>query len=329
VKLSLSQKETFYRELEQFVRRGIPLPQAVEALAPETRGPVRRVLKELLALFLRGQSVGDAFTALRPAFGTLELSMIETSSHTGRLEQAFTYLSHYFGALETLRAGVVKRTIWPLVQLHFGVFLANVGGLFLGGMTLESYLLHCALTLSMFYLGGFVAWVLIVVLLRMARTDAGLDRALGAVPLLGKLRRHLALSRFCATYEMQLQGGINVADSVRASAEASQSARILTTVTRLLPEIIGGVSLGTLITGEAAFPAALQRSIRLGEESGSLDEDLIRWAGYYQKSAVDTLEALGAWISRIIYIVVALYFIYSIFAAEIGQLNAVDQMLKQ
>ena len=328
MKLSLRQKETFYRELEQFIRSGIPLPQAIEALAPETGGRVRQVLQQLLALLLKGQSVGDAFTALRPTFGTLELSMIEASTNSGRLDQAFIYLSNYFAALETLRAGVVKRTVWPLVQLHFGVFVANIG-LFLAGTTVAGYLLRCGLTLGAFYLSGLVAWGVVALLLRLARVNPGLDRALGLLPLLGKLRRHLALSRFCATYEMQLQAGINVMDSVSASAEASQSARLKTTVARLLPRIVGGASLGSLITGEGAFPPALQRSIRLGEESGSLDEDLIRWAAYYQKSAVDSLETLGAWISRIIYIVIAIYFIYMIFAAELSQMQTVDQLLKE
>ena len=328
VQLSLRQKETFYRELEQFVRSGIPLPQAVEALAPETGGPVRQVLQQLLALLLKGQSVGDAFAALQPTFGRLELSMIEASTNSGRLDQAFTYLSNYFAALETLRAGVIKRTIWPLVQLHFGVFIANIG-MFLEGKTVEDYLLHCALTLGAFYLGALVVWGATAFLLRLARENAGLDRALGLPPLLGKLRRHLALSRFCATYEMQLQAGINVMNSVGAAAEASQSARIKRTVARLLPKMVAGASLGSLITGEGAFPAALQRSIRLGEESGSLDEDLIRWSAYYQKSAVDSLDTLGAWISRLVYVVIAIYFIYSIFAAELGQLHMVDQLLKE
>ena len=307
MKLSLRQKETFYRELEQFVRQGIPLPQAIEALAPETGGRVRQVLKQLLALLLKGQTVADAFAALRPVFGTLELSMIEASGNSGRLDQAFTYLSNYFGALETLRAGVVKRTLWPLLQLHFGVLVINIGGLFLGSMTVGEYWLRCAGTLGVFYLFGVLVWILVDLLLRLARANPALDRALGLIPLLGKLRRHLALSRFCATYEMQLQGGINVMDGVTAAAEASQSARIRLAVAGIVPQMRTGISLGTLITGQAAFPAALQRTIRLGEESGSLDEDLVRWAAYYQKSAVDALETLGTWIARMVYVVIAIY----------------------
>ena len=328
VKLSLNQKQTFYRELEQFVRAGIPLPQAIEALVPETGGGVRRVLKQLQALLLKGANVPDAFATLQPTFGTLETSLIEAASNTGRLEQAFIYLANYFAALETLRAGIVKRSLWPAIQLHLGVFVINVPGL-LGKLTPAQYLWRCGLTLGAFYAGGLVVWAVVALLLRVARVNAGMDRALGMVPLLGKLRRHLALSRFCATYEMQLQAGINVLDSVRAAGDASQSARIRGTVARLLPEMRGGVSLGSLLTGQSAFPAALQRAIRLGEESGSLDEDLIRWAGYYQKSAVDSLETLGTWISRMIYAVVAAYFIWSIISAQMDQMQTIDQMLKE
>ena len=327
VKLSLSQKQTFYRELEQFVRSGIPLPQAVEALVPETRGGVRQVLKQLLALFLKGQSVPDAFAALQPAVGTLEVSMIEAASVTGRLEQAFIYLANYFGALETLRAGVVKRTLWPAIQLHIGVFVANVVPLILGAITSTQYVIRCGLTLGAFYMAGLAVWVCVSIVLQMARASAGLDRTLGMIPLLGKMRRYLALARFCATYEMQLQAGINVMDGVRSAGDASQSARIRATVARIVPKMRGGVSLGSQITGESAFPAALQRSIRLGEESGSLDEDLVRWAGYYQKNAVDSLETLGVWISRVIYAVVAGYFVYSIIGAQMNEMHTIDKVL--
>ncbi len=328
MKLSLSQKQTLYQELQQFVRSGIPLPQAVEALVPETSGGVRQVLKQLLALFLKGQSVPDAFAALQPTVGALEVSMIEASSNSGRLEQAFTYLANYFGALETLRAGIVKRSLWPVIQLHFGVFVANIALLFTAGLTMQQYLVRCALTLGAFYLAGLAAWIVTAVLLRMARVSAGMDRALGMIPLVGKLRRHLAMARFCATYEMQLQAGVNVLDSVRAAGEASQSARVRAAVAQMLPKMRGGASLGSLLNGQGAFPAALQRAIRLGEQSGSLDEDLIRWAGYYQQSAVGTLETLGTWISRLVYLVVAGYFVWTIIGAQMREMSSIDQILK-
>ena len=315
--LPLRQKQTFYHELEQFLRSGIPLPQAVEALLPETSyGSLRRVLERLLKMFLQGESVPDAFAKLRPIVGDMEVALISASSNTGRLEQSFVYLSNYFGALDGVRSKIIKGLIWPVVQLHIGVFVSNLIPLFIGGMTWNGYLLQCFTTLGACYVAAFTLWLVGSILIDMGRKSASMDYLLGRVPLAGKLRRNLALSRFCATYEMQLQGGINIFDSLKAAGDASQSARIGASVERVLPQVRGGASFGSTLTGKGgALPSALQRAIRLGEETGNLDENLRRWADYYQKAAISALDAAGVWIPRLFYLLIAGYLIYCIIGA--------------
>ena len=314
--LSLRQKQTFYHELEQFLRSGIPLPQAVEALLPETSyGSLRQVLERLLKMFLQGESVPDAFAKLRPIVGDMEVALISASSNTGRLEQSFVYLSNYFGALDGVRSKIIKGLAWPAVQLHIGVFVSNLIPLFAGGLTWNSYLLRCGLTLGACYAVAFGLWLGGSVLIGLGRTNTGVDYLLGRVPLGGKLRRNLALSRFCATYEMQLQGGINIFDSLKAAGDASQSARLGKVVERVLPQVRSGASFGSTLNGKGALPSALQRAIRLGEETGNLDENLRRWADYYQQAAVGALDAAAVWIPRLFYLLIAGYLIYCILMA--------------
>ena len=327
MKLNLREKQSLYHELQQFLTSGIPLSQAVEALLPETRGDVRRVLSQLLRLFLSGESVPGAFASLKPAVGSLELSLIEASSNTGRLEQAFIYLSNYFGALEVVRAKIVQGLLWPAFQLHVAVFVSNLIPLFIGGLSWNEYLVRCGITLGSCYLGGVVIWFAGSALVKMSRADPSLDWLLGRVPMVGKLRRNLALSRFCATYEMQLQAGINVYDSLRSAGDASQSARIAAFIAAALPKVRGGASFGSALTGQGVLPSALQRAIRLGEETGDLDENLRRWAGYYQQAAVGALDAVGTWIPRICYFLIAGYLIYCILGAQMSENKAIQQVL--
>ena len=328
VTLTLRQKQTFYHELEQFLRSGIPLPQAVEALLPETSyGSLRRVLERLLKMFLQGESVPDAFAKLRPIVGDMEVALISASSQSGRLEHSFVYLSNYFGALDGVRSKIVKGLIWPAVQLHIGVFVSNLIPLFIGGMTWNTYLLRCGTTLGACYAAGFVLWLLGSTLLNMGRTSTAVDYLLGRIPLAGKLRRNLALSRFCATYEMQLTGGINIFESLKAAGDASQSARIESAVKRVLPQVRGGSSFGATLDGRGALPSALQRAIRLGEETGNLDENLRRWADYYQKAAISALDAAGVWIPRLFYLLIAGYLIYCILGAGQAEANMYKGLL--
>ena len=332
VKLDLLQKQTLYHELGQFLRSGIPLSQAVEALAQDTRrGPLRRVLEQLTRLFLGGQSVPAAFAQLQPAVGSLELAMVEAASSSGRLEQAFVYLSNYFGSLEAIRGLIIRQSAWPLIQLHMGIVIINASTQLVNTHTLDAALLgrQCGVAFGILYGAAFLFWLGGTLLLKAARTSAGVDRLLNLVPLVGRLRRNLALSRFCATYEMQLQAAINVMDGLRVAADASQSAQVRASVAGMIPKVRAGSSLGPLFAGQRVFPNALQRAMRVGEETGSLDEDLRRWADYYQKASFTALEALGTWVPRIVFLVIAAYLGYQIVQFFSGMYSGMEKMLDQ
>ena len=318
VKLSLNEKQTFYHELGRFAQSGITIPQAAESLSADSAGALRRAFGKLSKLFLRGESVSGAFARLQPVIGSMEVALIEASDRSGRLEQAFQYLSSYFGTLDTVRTGIIRRAVWPVVQLHLGVVMLNFASGFVegtvsgGGFNSARFVMQCVSTLGIFYalvavlVGGGTA------LTHAARTSVTVDRLLSLLPMVGRLRRNLSLSRFCASYEMQLSAGVNVMDSVRAAGEASQSARVRTEVARMVPEMMAGQSIGTLIVGATVFPAAFQRSVRTGEATGTLDADLRRWAEYYQKAAIDSLEAAGAWLSRAVTLGILVYLGYKI-----------------
>ena len=332
VKLDLLQKQTFYHELGQFLRSGIPLPQAVEALAQDTRrGPLRQVLERLTRLFLGGESVPAAFAQLQPAVGPMELAMVEAASSSGRLEQAFAYLSNYFGSLETVRSKILSASWWPLFQLHFGIVVINAAGQLTRTYTLDGGLLgrQCGSAFALLYGGGFLCWLGGRLLLKAARTNASVDRLLNLVPLVGRLRRNLALSRFCATFEMQLQAAINVMDGLRVAADASQSAQVRASVAGMIPKVRGGSAVGPLFAGQRVFPNALQRAMRVGEETGSLDADLHRWADYYQTASFNALEALSAWVPRLVFLVIAIYLGYEIVQFFTGFYGGLEKMIDE
>ena len=319
MKLSLNEKQTFYHELGRFAQSGITMPQAAESLAADNRGALRAAFDRLSQLFLGGESVAGAFARLRPAIGSMEVALIEASDRSGRLEQAFQYLSSYFGTLDTVRAKIIKESLWPVVQLHLAAFVLSFVSVYVvgtigggGGFDVLSFVLQVVTTLGFFYVALAVGIGGGVLLARAGRTVIGVDTFLSALPLIGKLRRNLALSRFCATYEMQLSAGVNAMDSLRAAGEASQSARVRAEVAQMVPEMMAGASVGTLVVGRAAFPAVFQRSVRTAEATGTLDADLRRWSEYYQKASVDAMEAAGSWLSRIVTIAIFVYVGYKI-----------------
>ena len=75
------------------------------------------------------------------------------------------------------------------------------------------------------------------------------------------------------------------------------------------------------------FPTALQRAIRVGEETGSLDADLHRWAEYYQTAAVNSLETINAWLPKIGFFLIAGYLVYRMVSVYSGVMQQYDSIL--
>jgi type II secretory pathway component PulF len=159
--------------------------------------------------------------------------------------------------------------------------------------------------------------VLVIALLVPLLRDAGaksalLDRLLRRLPLVGRIREALSTARFCATYEMQLNAGINVIDGLEAAQRASRSGLIRAAVEHAIPELRGGAQVGGLLAVSGAFPEPMIRSFCVGEQTGELDQELQRMAREYQTEGLARLETLAEWLPRFFYIAILLYLGYGI-----------------
>ena len=253
----------------KFLRSGIAMPQAVEALLPDSpRGAIREP-SAAAEDFRASESVAGAFTRLQPVIGEMEATMIGSSSDSGRLDVTFKYLAGYFGTLHDVRSSVLGQLSWPVIQLHIAVFVVSAPTALIVGP--GAYVYACAKAFALIYGVGAAAFFVVWTIMRLAQTSAGVDAALRFLPLVGNLRRNFALSRFCATFEMQLQAGINVMNSLTAAAQASHSRMLQADVARAVPQILNGAQVAEALSDARSMPASFRRVLRIGEDTGTLN----------------------------------------------------------
>lgn len=327
VRLRFRDKKSLYHSLGQLVRSGVTFPAALDRLTPASRGRLRQLLTALNRQIAGGLSVGEAFATQRPAITELEAGIVSAVERAGRLDRGLEQLSAYFGALETARAGVMRRVAYPVFLLHFGILALGLPTLFAKG--LPGYLEETGMPLGLLYGGALLLAVVIPVIREAGASVATLDGLLRALPVLGPMRRDFAVARFCATYEMQLGAGVNVMDGLAAGARASRSALIASAVKNALPEIRGGERVGPLLALSGAFPEPMIRAFCVGEDTGHLDEELDRLATEYQASAITRLEVFAEWLPKVIYLVACLYIGYRIVAWYRGYLQNVMDLTNQ
>ena len=310
MRLSYREKQSLYHSLAQLLRGGIPFPSALDKLALTGRSGVRRVVSKLRDAIAGGASVGDAFRAMRPAITPLEANVVAAVERSGRLDHGLQQLAGYFEALARARETILRKSAYPLFVLHFGIFLLGIPTLLASGT--PAYLREIGGTLFVIY-GIALALGLVIPPMRdSGATSAAVDRLLRSVPLVGKVRRSFALSRFCLIYDVQLDAGVNVIDALLAASGASRSGMVRQAVAAAVPEVRTGSQVGPLLAGSDAFPEPMTRAFLVAEETGSLDTELQRMAADFQSEALTRLETAAEWLTKLLYLAVVLYMALSI-----------------
>lgn len=327
MKLSLAERSLFYDELGKLLTAGFPFLRAIETmLSARPRHSTRRILEKFQALALGGASITESFSALLMPFSFMEIALISACERSGQLQRGCDFLHRYYARLDGVRRQIIRRSTYPLFMFHFGVLMLAIPRFFQENSPTE-VVRDIACQLGAFYLLGVVVYVVSGIVIKLAVHSTTLDRALGMLPIFGGIRRSLALSRFCTTYQMQLDSGVNVMDSLDAAAKASASARISHGIRAILPAVRSGQTVGPELAKTDALPTELVRGLVIGEQTGQLDAELLRAANDYEAKALRGIETFGDWMPKIIYLVIVLFLAWNIISVAKSSTQQLNKLI--
>jgi len=327
VSLSLRDKQNLYHNLGQLVRSGIPFPAALDKLVRTTRGKARRLMEAARQSLSQGHTVGEAFAAQSTIVSPLEISVISAVEKSGQLERGLRELSEYFGAMNQARVGIIKRSAYPVFLLHFGIIVLSVPTL----VTKDaSHFFREVGTAFFFVYATALLVALATPLLReVAAANSIMDRVLITIPVVGSIRRSFALSRFCTVYGLQLDAGINVIDSVLSAGRSSLSGLVRSAVDWAVPQIRTGSPVGPLLAASDAFPSDLTQAVIVGEETGSLDDELQRMGKEFREKGMSALEIFAEWLPKLLYIGITVYLAWKCVTLYQATLNSEMKIMSE
>ncbi|MEM8954968.1 MAG: type II secretion system F family protein [Verrucomicrobiota bacterium] len=313
------QRHIFYAELEKLLRSGFGLDRGCRVLLKqEMAGGSKVFLEGMINGLGRGESVVESAEGVKGVeLSELELSMIGAGERGGKLERAFSHLSQYFGMLHETRRRVRRAMIYPVLLLHAGVLLPSIPKVIMAQGQV-SFFQIAIVPLLVMYMVVFAGFLVGRALMAKARAEPRTDRLLRRIPLVGKARESLALSRFCQVFHMHLLAAINMSESVRSAGLASQSGLVRSAAGEVSEKIVQGETLGESMMDEGAFPVSFTTSISTAEEAGVLDEELGRWTGLYGEEAVEAMDAAGVYYPKVFYVIVVVLVAWQILSVAFG-----------
>lgn len=302
----------FTRQLAVFMKAGIPIMEALEVIVEETQNKLlRNVIKELIDSLRAGDTFATAAAAHPEAFPNFYVGILESAELTGNLDQVLNQLAEYIERDQKARSKITAALIYPSVVACMSVVTVLVLTVFvLPRFTVFFKSLHAKLPLVtriMMDASGFMlhwwyaelAAVIIIVVgfTAMRRSDGGraqLDGLILKLPVVGELTQTAILERVCRILSSMLKAGVDLPRSMAVTADSANNAVYHKALEGVREAMMEGQGLAGPIARTGLFPGAARQMFRVGEETGTLDQQLAVAAEYYNRELETKLERATA-----------------------------------
>jgi general secretion pathway protein F len=319
------------RQLATLVGAGIPLVEALGALTEQVESTrLKGVLASVRDRVNEGASLADAM-AQAGVFSDLYVSMVRAGEASGALEQVLERLADYLEDQVRLRNRVLSIVIYPLMMLGFALcVIAALVTFVLPQITQLLESLNAPLPLMTRVVIGASEftrtwwWAMFAIVavgvfaLRAAiRTERGRvrwDAFRLRVPVLGKVVRLLAISRFSRTLSTLLAGGIPIVRALEISKFVASNAVIGAAIERATESLTEGASLAAPLRASGEFPPLVIHMVDVGERSGELEPMLAKVAENYDEQVENTVTRLTALLEPILILLMVGIVLVIIFA---------------
>jgi protein transport protein HofC len=316
----LSARSDFYHQLASSLAAGLPLTRSLRILAegPPARGlstPLGRIAGRLD----NGATFAEAVRSLGSWAPEFDVALLEAGELSGRLDYSCRLLSRSYQERARLARQILIGLAYPAVLFHFAFLIMPIGhlvSLFHTG-DIAAFLLRKLLFFIPFYIA-------ILVVVYAAQGTRGrlwrslIEQVMRLVPLVGKARRALVLSRLSLALDALFNAGVPAVRAWTLAAAASGSAAMQSEIRRWVPHLQNGEPASDLILASRAFPQHFASVYTSSELSGRIDEALPRLSEHYQEEGLRLVRLSAGMLTGLIYAAVLLVAAYQIVSFWLG-----------
>jgi type II secretion system protein F len=300
----------FTQQLSTLLEAGMELDRSLAILLDLTDNQrFRSILRTILADIQSGSSFADSLAKHPRLFSKLYVNMVKAGEASGVLEVILSRLAGFLERAKAVRDEVTSAMIYPLLLLLVGggavVVMMNFviprfAQIFADTKQLMPLPTRILLAISTFttsywwiFLGLLVVgWIALRAYLQTEQGRVRWDQWKLELPLLGGLIREIEVSRFARTFGTLLQSGVPVLAAISIVKETITNRVIAGAMSRLQEGAKRGEGISSPLRATGVFPSFSIHMTKVGEETGKLEEMLIKVADTYDERVRRTVKRL-------------------------------------
>ena len=324
-RITAKDRIVFLRQLSTLIGAGLPLAQSLRTVSEQTENKkLQEIVQEVLADVEGGRSLSSAFAKHPAVFDKIILALVEAGEASGTLDSALKKIAIQKEKDDQMMSKIRGAMVYPAIVL--GVIVGVMLFMLLTVVPQVEQLYDDMdkqlpfLTMMMIAVANFLIaywWLALAILgiigyftAQYFKTDAGIktkDTLKLNVPLFSGMFRKLYMARFTRTGQTLLSTGVAMLDMLRISSESVNNTIVAAAIDRAAEKVKGGKALSDSLKNEDYILIMVPQMIKIGEQSGKIDDMMGKTAQVYEDELDEEIKALTTTIEPVLMIVMAIF----------------------
>ena len=323
-RITTKDKVVFTRQLATLIGAGLPLAQSLRTVQEQTTNKrMQEIVQEIISDVEGGKSLSDSFAKHPEAFNKVYVALVSAGETSGTMDDSLKRLAAQQEKDAAMMSKIRGAMMYPSIVL---VVIILVIGFMLFTVVPQVEGLYRDLnkglpfvTLMMIKVANFFSslwWLVILAMIiggyflaQYLKTEQGIrtkDIFKLNVPLFKGMFRKMYMARFARTSQVLLRTGVPMLDMLRITADAVNNVIISESILRASDKVKGGKALSASLSNEDYFLAMVPQMIKIGEQSGKIDEMMGKTAQVYEDELDEEIHALSTAIEPVLMVFLAI-----------------------
>ncbi|MGH1440510.1 MAG: type II secretion system F family protein [Cellvibrionaceae bacterium] len=311
-------------QLEQLTKSGVPLVDGLKDLRDSANtGYYQEVLTGIVESIEGGKTFSESLTQYNNDFDTVFVSLISVGEESGELPRILKDLGETLRWLDDLIAKTIKIMIYPsivgsvvlIVTIFLMVYLVPDIVQFIKDMGTEiPGHTKALIATSNFFANNLLLviampFILFFSIKMMSKKNRlfkrFLDKAKLRSPIFGDAIFKIKLARFSGYMALLYASGITVLRSLEICQNLVSNVAIEDAIVKVREQITDGVKISESFDSVNFFPPIVIRMVRVGENSGNLDDALLNVSDFFNREVQKSIDKIEPAISPVLTVVMA------------------------
>ena len=314
----------FCRQFYTMISAGLGIVPCLEILVSQTQNKTfKNAIADTYEEVQKGLTLSESMKKHNNVFPTILISMVEAGEVSGNLDTIMLRMAEHFEKENKIENKVKSSMVYPAVLAVVTVavvifmlvfIMPTFVGMFEGSGTelpgLTQMLINMSNSLKTYwYIYTAVIIAIVFGISMYKKSEEGtkfFDSLKLRLPVVKGTSTMLATSRFTRTLSTLMSSGIPLIQAMEVVSRVVNNSIIEERLISGIENIRKGVSLSRTVKDVGIFPPMVDSMIRIGEESGSLDNMLYKTADFYDEEVETSMQKLTSMIEPLMIVVMGL-----------------------